>query len=36
VLSLFLKQVELRTAKGGTAGKDKPSSEIEDLAPAVH
>lgn len=34
VLSLFLKQVELRRAGGGP-GKDKPS-EIEDLAPAVH
>jgi MFS family permease len=36
VLSLFLKQVELRTAKGGSAGKGKPASEVEDLAPAVH
>ena len=38
VLSLFLKQVELRTAKGAPgAGSGKPASpEIEDLAPAVH
>jgi EmrB/QacA subfamily drug resistance transporter len=35
VLSLFLKQVELRTAKGGP-GKDKQAPELEDLAPAVH
>jgi EmrB/QacA subfamily drug resistance transporter len=34
VLSLFLKQVELRKMGGGPS-KDKPS-EIEDLAPAVH
>lgn len=37
VLSLFLKQVALRTAGGPAAGKDKPASpEVEDLAPAVH
>jgi MFS family permease len=37
LLSLFLKQVELRTAKGGPADKGtSPSPEVEDLAPAVH
>jgi hypothetical protein len=35
VLSLFLKQVELRRMGGGAPGKDEPS-EIADLAPAVH